>query len=127
MDGDRLLEILAHSVALGLLTGDESKVMISAHIAASRAIGEPFVAAKSYSFGTSSLSQRVSALGSLMLQHRLKAPPKEVYSLHRRLSGSYLACIKLNASVKCDDILHHVMQNYDWGAAPMSSAKSIRQ
>lgn len=39
-----------------------------------------------------------------MLKNRLKPPPEEVYSLHRKLSGIYLACIRLKAKVNCKQI-----------------------
>lgn len=44
----------------------------------------------------------------LMLKNRLKSPPEEVYSLHRKLSGSYLACIRLKAKVNCSEIFNEI-------------------
>lgn len=36
-----------------------------------------------------------------MLAGRLTAPPRECYTLHRKLSGAFLSCIKLEAKVSC--------------------------
>ena len=47
-----------------------------------------------------------------MLKHRLTAPPEEAYSLHRKLSGAFLACIKLGAKVPCRQILLDAYDNY---------------
>jgi aarF domain-containing kinase len=43
-----------------------------------------------------------------MLKNRLKHPPEEVYSLHRKLSGSYLACMRLEARIDCSKIWEEI-------------------
>ena len=43
-----------------------------------------------------------------MMKNRLKSPPREVYSLHRKLSGAYLICIKLKAKVNVKEIFDRV-------------------
>lgn len=43
------------------------------------------------------MTRRVGNLGAVMVKERLTAPPREAYSLHRKLSGAFLANIKLGA------------------------------
>ncbi|VDK59079.1 unnamed protein product [Anisakis simplex] len=50
-----------------------------------------------------------------MLEHRLKSPPKEVYSLHRKLSGAYLLAAKLNAVVSCGALFESIYDAYEFG------------
>ncbi len=114
-DRDTLME---ESVNLGFLTGSESKTMLDAHCDAGMIglspvhsltsaltrlfpVGEPFRAAGKYNFKGSDMTKRVNGLGIIMLKERLTPPPKEAYSLHRKLSGAFLTCIKLRASVHC--------------------------
>jgi hypothetical protein len=47
------------------------------------------------------MTKRINALGMVMLKERLTPPPKEAYSLHRKLSGAFLTCIRLRASIHC--------------------------
>lgn len=58
---------------------------------------------------------QVSELGAVMLKHRLTAPPEESYSLHRKLSGAFLACIKLRAKIPCREIFFHAYDRHKWG------------
>ncbi|RHY09616.1 hypothetical protein DYB25_007463 [Aphanomyces astaci] len=43
---------------------------------------------------------------------RLTPPPREVYSLHRKLAGAFLMCIKLKAVIPCRDVLEDVAKLY---------------
>lgn len=47
-----------------------------------------------------------------MIEHRLTAPPDEIYSLHRKLAGAFLTAAKLRARVACGEpILTKVQEN----------------
>ncbi|KAJ3000848.1 Atypical kinase coq8a, mitochondrial [Globomyces sp. JEL0801] len=48
----------------------------------------------------------------VMLRERLKPPPEETYSLHRKLSGCFLLCGKLEAKIRCRDIFNVHYQKY---------------
>ncbi|KAG2498015.1 hypothetical protein HYH03_004273 [Edaphochlamys debaryana] len=101
-DGQGVVEM---STRLGFLTGDESPVMMDAHTQAGFVVGVPFASPGLYDFGShGGMTARVSELGAVMLKHRLTAPPDEAYSLHRHLSGAFLACMKLKARVPCREL-----------------------
>lgn len=93
---------------LGFLTGDESRQMLQAHEEAGLVVGEPFVHQKPFDFFGSNMTVRISQHGNTFMKHRLTPPPREAYSLHRKLAGAFLLCIKLRATIPCRDILEEV-------------------
>lgn len=101
-------EVIEMSKRLGFLTGEESDVMIDAHVQAGFIVGLPFSRNGGYDFRSSNITQSISTLGATMLRHRLTPPPEEAYSLHRKLSGAFLACVKLGAVVPCRELLMDV-------------------
>ncbi|GER45868.1 ABC1 protein [Striga asiatica] len=107
--------VIEMSRRLGFLTGMESQVMLDAHVQAGFIVGLPFSKSGGYDFGSTNITQSISHLGATMLRHRLTPPPEEAYSLHRKLSGAFLACIKLRAVVPCRDILLQVYDKYQFG------------
>lgn len=110
-EGDSVIEM---SRRLGFLTGMESEVMMEAHVQAAFIVGLPFAKAGGYDFRSSNITHSISSLGATMLKHRLTPPPDEAYSLHRKLSGAFLACIKLGAVVPCRELLLQVYQQYSF-------------
>ena len=105
--------IITKSTSLGFLTGDESKVMLDAHVEAAIVVGTPFSKEGLYDFGAhGALTRRVTELGAVMLKHRLTPPPDESYSLHRKLSGAFLACIKLRARVPCRELFYQAYHRH---------------
>lgn len=107
--------VIEMSRRLGFITGMESDVMLDAHVQAGFVVGLPFSKRGGYDFGSTNITQSISNLGATMLRHRLTPPPEEAYSLHRKLSGAFLACIKLGAVVPCRELLLQVYDNYQFG------------
>lgn len=90
--------------------------MLDAHVEAGFVVGEPFAARGDFDFGShNGLTARVGQLGSVMLKHRLTPPPEEAYSLHRKLSGAFLACIKIKARVPCRRLFYEMFDQYEFG------------
>jgi aarF domain-containing kinase len=105
-------QIINASIQLGFLTGSEPKVMLEAHTQAALVIGVPFQKPGPFDFCTSNMPKQVIDLGPTMLKHRRTPPPEEGYSLHRKLSGSFLACKKIGAVVRCREMFMQVYNNY---------------
>ncbi|GBG83503.1 hypothetical protein CBR_g37217 [Chara braunii] len=115
--------VLEYSRRLGFLTGEESEVMLDAHTEASFVVGMPFSETGGFDFRATNLTRRVTALGAVMLNHRLTPPPDEAYSLHRKLSGAFLVCIKLGAVVPCREMFLKVYEDYSFGGDGDGGAK----
>jgi len=104
--------VLDASIKLGFLTGDESRRMLDAHVEAAYIVGEPFATDEPYDFVKGNISGRVSALAGIMLKERLRPPPKEAYTLHRKLSGAFLTCKKLGAVIPCREEFMQLYNNH---------------
>eukprot|EP00850_Spirogloea_muscicola_P002040 SM000007S21000 [mRNA] locus=s7:1479908:1482745:- [translate_table: standard] len=112
-DRDNVIEM---SRRLGFLTGDESEVLLDAHTQAAFMVGLPFSKPGNFDFQTGDITRRVTELGATLVQHRLTPPPEAAYSLHRKLSGCFLACIKLRARLPCRAMFLDIFDNHKFGA-----------
>lgn len=119
-------KVLEHSKELGFLIGLESELMLNAHANSVFAIAEPFSnlfatdnndnksinKEQLFDFGNQTVTKKIYKELPIMLKHRLTSPPTEVYSLHRRLSGAYLMCIKLKSKVKSFALFSNIVEEY---------------
>ena len=103
---------IKHSTTLGFLTGLESESMINAHLSSLFHLAKPFaITGEKYDFAMSNtLTSQVRQAIPIMLKERLKPPPDETYSLHRKLSGLFLLCTKLKCNIDCANRLSHMYQ-----------------
>lgn len=106
--------IIDSSTRLGFLTGMESSVMLDAHVEAGMVVGAPFRSDAPYDFATSDITREVGKHAEVFASHRLTPPPEEVYSLHRKLAGCFLLCIRIGARFPCRDMLRAVVETHPW-------------
>ncbi|EFC46091.1 predicted protein [Naegleria gruberi] len=104
--------VIDASRKMGFLTGQESKEMNEAHATAAMHIGEPFACEGIYDFRSKAIPERVTKIIPTMLKQRLTAPPPVTYSLHRKLSGAFLLCNKLDVAIECREIFLDVYNRY---------------
>ncbi|KAI0641029.1 ABC1 family-domain-containing protein [Trametes meyenii] len=109
------------SLKLGYLTGQENDIMLDAHVQSMVLLGTPFKAAtpQPFTFGPGSawadITAQIRAQIPVMLQHRLTPPPRETYSLNRKLSGAFLLASRLGADVDCRTLWTKVVNGYTFG------------
>jgi aarF domain-containing kinase len=104
--------LLSQSHRMEFLTGEENAEMKVAHLQSGFTVGEPFQRDAPFDFQASRISTRMSEHTAVFLQHRLTAPPAEVYTLHRKLAGAYMLCIHLGAIVTCRDLLETIVRGH---------------
>ena len=100
------------SIQLGYLTGHEGSDMLKAHVDSILTLAEPFLetAPEVYDFEDQTITDRVRANIGLMLRERLAPPPEETYSLHRKLSGAFLLCARLQSKVRARDMFANAVE-----------------
>ena len=89
--------------------------MEEAHCDAVMILGEAFGGPGKFDFGQQSMTHRIQSIIPVMLKHRLSPPPEETYSLHRKMSGAFLLCVKLGSVVDCKAMYDRVWNNYKFG------------
>ena len=79
---------------------------MQSHVEAGFVVGRPFATIGEYDFGDNSeMTHDLVGLGGEMIHSRLTSPPAEAYALHRRLSGAFLAAMKLRSRIDCREML----------------------
>lgn len=92
--------------------------MLDAHVKSMVLLGTPFKAStpQPFRFGPSSpwaaITADIREQIPVMLKHRLTPPPRETYSLNRKLSGAFLLASRLGASVDCRALWTGVVEGY---------------
>jgi aarF domain-containing kinase len=104
--------LMEMSRKMGFLTGEENDLMLEAHKLSGFTLGEPFATDEPFDFQGSRISSRMSEHTSVFLKYRLTPPPEEVYTLHRKLAGAFMLCIKLGAHVRCRRLLEDIIRNH---------------
>lgn len=94
---------------LGFLSGNESREALDPHCEALFAVARPFRHDRDFDFSTQEMTRIVYSEMPKMMSHRMQSPPQEAYTMHRKLAGTYLICIKLGAKVNCRRLLDEVI------------------
>lgn len=97
--------------------------MTQAHIDAVMVLGEPFRTEGVYDFEGQTITARIGQLAPLMLKNRMTPPPKDTYSLHRKMSGIFLMCSKLKSKIKCRDLFLESYEKYHYGSRKWKDLK----
>ena len=89
--------------------------MLDAHVKSMLSLGIPFrrTTKQPFSFGPgtewAAVTSEIRGLIPVMLANRLTPPPRETYSLNRKLSGAFLLASRLNAEVDCRELWERIV------------------
>ena len=88
--------------------------MIDAHLQSLILLGKPFSnkTSQPVDFRLNETPAAIRELIPVMLRNRLTPPPRETYSLNRKLSGAILLCGRLGARIDCRSVWDEVVGNY---------------
>jgi len=86
--------------------------MVDAHVDAAILIGQPFAQPGPFDFRAQDITAEVKGLSQVMIAHRLVPPPDEVYSLHRKLAGTFQTCVHLGALVDCNRVFYEAYERH---------------
>jgi len=113
IDSDREA-CIKYSKKVRYLIGGENEDMVNAHIQSMILLGTPFrrTTSQPFKFAEQKVTDEIRDLIPIMLHNRLTPPPKETYSLNRKLSGAFLLCTRLKANVDCATIWDESAQMY---------------
>jgi len=91
-----------------------SQEMINAHVQSMILLGTPFrrITSQPFDFAGQRVTEQIREFIPIMLRNRLTPPPKETYSLNRKLSGAFLLCTRLKAKVDCATIWDEIARMY---------------
>jgi len=93
-------------------------VMNDAHVESLQLLATPFRedTPQPFAFGPGStwagITAEIRERIPTMLHHRLTPPPRETYSLNRKLSGAFLLASRLRATVDCKQLWDGVTDSY---------------
>ncbi|ANQ10241.1 ABC transporter [Plasmodium coatneyi] len=104
-------KIYHYSYELNFFVGKEIEEMKNSHIKSVILVGEPFKYPE-YDFANNDIAKQIYKLLPKIIYNRLVPPRSEIYTLHRKLSGSFLICMKLKAKVKAAHIFNSIYDNY---------------
>lgn len=106
--------LMEQSERMNFLTGEENEAMLHAHKQSGFTVGEPFWENEPFDFRGSNISTRMGEHTAVFLRHRLTPPPEEVYTLHRKLAGAYMLCIKLGAITESRSMLEDFVAKHEF-------------
>ena len=89
--------------------------MLEAHVEAGFIAGLPFREAKPFDFhkeagGPGGMTERMGPPAKVFAKERLTPPPREIYALHRKLSGAISACTNLRVRIDCRTMLQEIYE-----------------